>query len=76
MKQYRCIKSFSVPFYDGDGWLEDENKMLPVVEGSVWERDDSCDIIGGDIHLENRETGDWLEIDKTTLKENFSTINE
>ena len=68
--RYKCSKPFSVPRCDADGGLC-ENNVLHIKENSIWDEDDSCNILGGDIHLVNAATGEWIEIDMETLEENF-----
>jgi len=70
--KYKCIKPFSVPYFDGDG-MEIENKDFIVEKGSIWEISDES-IIGGEIHLEN-DSG-WLEITNEEFKKCFKQIKE
>lgn len=65
-----CTESFSVPKYDEHGFM-DETKCITVEQGSVWYIDSDCSIIGADIHLENDDTLQWLEISNETFKNNF-----
>lgn len=71
MMLYRCNKTFTLPMYDDDGNLI-ENERLPVIRGTVWERSDDENLLGGEIHLENRMTGEWIEITEERLNEYFS----
>lgn len=74
--KYKCIKEMCLPKCDGDGF-EIPNEYGFVTAGSVWERDDSGSIIGGDVHLDsidnNGEFG-WIEISIDDFKENFVAI--
>ena len=71
MRLYRCNKTFTLPMYDDDANLI-ENERLPVIRGTVWERSDEENLLGGEIHLENRMTGEWIEITQERLNEYFS----
>lgn len=71
---YKCIKEFSLRAVDDDG-SSIENEYFDVPEGSIWNIPEDKDyrFIGGDIRLESDELG-WIEIDKTTLENNFEYI--
>lgn len=75
MTEYECIKPFSVICFDLDTDSFDEEKMMDVEAGSVWERE-NCDLsgtyTGADIHL----TGDngWLEVSEEILGECFKEL--
>lgn len=71
--KYRCIKSFTVDKYDGRGFTKDG--FTEINRNSVWERDDEMDIIGGEVHLDNPETMEWLEITREDLKKYFEPLN-
>lgn len=71
MKLYRCNKTFTLPMYDDDGNMI-ENERFSVIRGTVWERSDEENLLGGEIHLENRITDEWIEITKERLNEYFS----
>ena len=76
MKRYKCIKSFCVDKYDGDGFLI-ENSSIVIEEGKVYELDESgCMIIGGKnhVHLDAVDDGSWLEITKERLEEYFDLL--
>ena len=75
MRLYRCKKTFTLPMYDDDGHLI-ENERLPVIKGTMWERSDEENLLGGEIHLENRMTGEWIEITEERLNEYFSPKDE
>lgn len=68
---YRCNKPFIVPMYDDDGYL-DENENVYVRQGSVWEKTWEDKEVLKMVHLEDRATGDWLEISVDRLRECFS----
>lgn len=63
---YRCIKEFSVDNYDN------ESEIMYIDIGSLWERDDSCNYIGGDVHLES--DGAWIEINYGDLDRYFEEV--
>lgn len=71
--KYRCINSFTVDRYDGNGFTTDG--FTEISRNSIWERDDEMNIIGGAIHLDNPETMEWLEISKSDLEEYFEPLN-
>ena len=70
MIRYKCIKSFSIPEVDLDGF--DEGRLHEVEVGSVYERDDELNILGADVHLEGEH--DWIEISYKDLKEYFEEL--
>lgn len=75
---YKCIKEMCLPKCDGDGF-EIPNEFGFVTVGSIWERDDRTNFIGGDVHLntlnDDSDFG-WIEIAIEYLKENFVQIEE
>lgn len=74
MKRYKCIKSFCVDKYDGDGFMI-ENSVVVIDEGEIYELDDSDHtIIGGEVHLDSIDDGSWLEITKEILEEYFDLL--
>lgn len=76
MKRYKCIKSFCVDNYDGDGFLI-ENSSTVIEGGKVYELDESgCMMIGGSdhVHLDAVDDGSWLEITKERLEEYFDLL--
>ena len=70
--KYKCIKSFSIPECDADGF--ETEKYCYIKEDTVWERDDDASILGGDVHLDNDLS--WLEISDETLQSNFELIEQ
>lgn len=76
MKKYECIKSFSIPQCDGDGFhLEDEEGFTVeniIEKQTVWGVPEDADyrLVGGEVRLENDKLG-WIEISKETLQECF-----
>lgn len=75
MKEYECIKPFSLAFYDIEADFYDESKSYDVEVGSFWQREDddlSGSYTGADIHLDG-DNG-WLEISEERLKECFKEI--
>lgn len=69
--EYKCIKSFSVPSYNNNGFV-DENNYLVIEEGTIWTLEQSgVSIIGGELHLDNVETMEWIEISKDDLEKHF-----
>ena len=75
--RYKCIKEMCLPKCDGDGF-EIPNEYGFVIVGSIWERNDKRNLVGGDIHLDSlNENGnlEWIEISEDDLKKNFELIN-
>ena len=75
MKEYKCIKTFSVPYYDIETDSYDESQFFDIEVGSIWEREDdylSGSYTGSDIHLDG--DGGWIEISEETLKEYFREL--
>lgn len=74
MKSYKCIKSFSIPTCDGDGFqVEDEEGFLDemIIENeTIWYVPENADyrLVGGEVRLENDDLG-WIEISKETFYE-------
>lgn len=76
MKRYKCIKSFCVDKYDGNGFLI-ENGFSVIEEGKVYETGESgYMMIGGKEHvrLDSVDDGSWLEITKEILEECFNLL--
>ena len=72
--KYRCIRGFTVPKFDDDGFETDEE--LNIEEDSVWEFSDSKSrIIGGEVRLDSDEY-DWLEISKELFRMCFEPVKE
>lgn len=74
--RYKCIKEMCLPECDGDGF-EIPNEYEFVKGGSVWERNDRENLIGGDVHLDsldNNSDFEWIEISFEDLEENFVLI--
>lgn len=67
--KYRCINSFTVDSYDFNEMPTEE--YVEISRGSIWERDDETNIIGAEVHLDNPETMEWLEISEKDLEEYF-----
>lgn len=75
MKEYECIKPFSVPYYDIDTDSYDESQSYDIEMGSVWQREDddlSGSYTGADIHLDGDEC--FIEISEEILKECFKEL--
>lgn len=75
MGMYKCTKGFWVEMIDDDGFSI-ENEYFDVPEGSIWNIPEDKDhrFIGGEIRLESDDLG-WIEIDETTLENNFEAIS-
>lgn len=69
---YRCINSFTVDLYDNIGMMT--GGYVEVGRGSIWECDDETNVIGGEVHLDNPETMEWLEITEKDLEEYFEAL--
>lgn len=72
---YKCIKEICLPKYDGDGF-EIPNEYVFITVGSIWKRDDSRCIVGGDVHLNSMDDDFnlWLEMSFENLEENFALM--
>lgn len=71
--KYECVQEFQVDKYD-----EDDNNVIgtmKVEKGSRWELGNHH-IIDGEIHLDNLDNAEWLEISKETLKSYFKEVAE
>lgn len=65
-----------LPKCDGDGF-EIPNEYGFVKVGSILERDDRRNLIGGDVHLDSLDDDSdfgWIEISFEDLEENFVLI--
>lgn len=74
--RYKCIKEMRLPRCDGDGF-DIPNEYGFVKVGSVWERNDRGNLIGGDVHLDSLDDNSdfgWIEIPLEELEENFLLI--
>lgn len=72
---YECKKEFELSEWDDDNNCFSDH-IMTIEKGSVWDCTGSGYIIDGEVHLENPDTGDWIEISKETLKEHFVNITE
>lgn len=74
--RYECIKEMRLPKCDGDGFeIPDEYGFVKV--GSIWERNDRGNLIGGDVHLDSLDDDSdfgWVEMPIEDLEENFVLI--
>lgn len=74
-KHYRCIKEFSVPLCDYDGYAVESGEMVPVEVGETFYRSGGTWM--NDVRLEGVENHyAWLEISKETFKECFEEVSE
>ncbi len=74
--RYKCIKEMCLPKRDGDGF-EIPNEYGFVKVGSIWEREDRRNLIGGDVHMDSLDDDSdfgWIEMPLDDLKENFALI--
>ena len=71
---YKCIKAFSVPRVDEDGF-SDEGKTFYVKKGSKWEETEG-NIIDAEITLIHSKGISWLSLSKNTLDEYFQKVEE
>lgn len=72
--KYQCVDNFEVEKYDDD--VFDDFERISIMTGTIWERDMSYDrIMGGDIKLDNPETGDCLEIPFGAFLECFCRVD-
>lgn len=74
--RYKCIKEMCLPKCDGDGFgIPNEYGFVKV--GSIWEREDRRNLIGGDVHMDSLDDDSdfgWIEMPLDDLKENFALI--
>ena len=74
-RAYKCIKPFSVCYYDIEIDDYDESQSYDVELGSIWEREEddlSGSYTGADIHLDG-DNG-WLEVSEEKLIECFKEL--
>lgn len=75
IKEYKCIKAFSIYYFDLDSDSLDETDFYDVKLGSIWQRQTNyvnSPYTEADIHL-NGDNG-WLEISEDMLREYFEEI--
>lgn len=66
---YKCIKDFTLEKYDDHGFPTGE--YMTINKGSKWRIDKKTNIIGGEIHLDDVESEQWIEIPKETFQSFF-----
>lgn len=74
-RAYKCIKPFSVCYYDTETDGYDESQSYDVELGTIWEREEddlSVSYTGADIHLDG-DNG-WLEVSEEKLIECFKEL--
>ena len=69
---YECIKDFKLEDYDDNGFATDT--YTTVKKGSKWKADKNTNIIGGEIHLDNVNGSQWIEITEETFKLYFKEV--
>jgi len=75
--KHKCVKAFSVPYLDENGWPDESGKRMNVEEGSIWETDEEDEM--SEVHIEFGDirlwripcNGDWIEITFGQLENNF-----
>lgn len=73
MKNYECIKSFSINKCDGDGFTIEESGII-IDKGSKWfDCEEDYRLVGGEVRLEN-DNGTWIELSKKDISESFKEI--
>lgn len=75
MKEYECIKPFSITYYDIETDSYDETKFYDIKVGSIWEQEEdylSGSYTGAEIHLDGDDG--WIEISEENLKEYFKKL--
>lgn len=75
--KYKCRKEMCLPRCDGDGF-EIPNEYEFVKVGSIWERYDRRNLIGGDVHLDSLDDDSdfgWIEMSFEELRENFVLVS-
>lgn len=73
MKKYRCIKAFSVPRVDEDGYADEEHSFY-VRKGSRWHESGDDFQTDSEITLLKENNMSWLGISKEILKEYFEEV--
>lgn len=77
MGKYKCIKAFSIPRADKDGYADEEHSYY-IRKGSMWElpnEEDRYNILDGEIELQKASSnGDYIVITKKLLKEYFIEV--
>ena len=70
---YECKKELEVAKWDSDNdcFLDE---MIVIEKGSAWGYNGYGTVCGGEVRLDNEDTGEWLEISKETLQEYFKDI--
>lgn len=71
--KYRCKEDFELDCYTDEGMLT--IGRVEIAHGSIWERDDETNIIGAEVHLDNNDTMEWMEITEKDLDEYFEPLN-
>jgi hypothetical protein len=72
VKRYRCVKEFEVENYDEDCFpIYDEYTVIKP--GSIWQ-DGGFSFNIGEVHLENDDDLQWIEIPVAYLTEYFKQI--
>ena len=72
--KYICKQGFEIEKFDEDG--RSTESTMKVEAGSLWEVDEKASIIGGEIHIKNRENLEWLELSKESLKGLFAPLHQ
>lgn len=71
---YECIEEFCVDIVDGDGFTEKQDGFY-VEKGSMWEVDnEEVNVTGAEVHLEELDGMNFLEISKNRLGTNFREV--
>lgn len=70
--KYVCKYGFKIERFDEDGRSTDG--FIEVEAGSIWEVDEKANIIGGEVHIKNRENLEWLELSKEALEDLFAPL--
>lgn len=71
---YSCFKELMVEEYSEEEVPTGEYKFID--EGTLWERDDSINYLGGEVHLESRDKSGWLEVPYSVLESHFVKVDE
>ena len=79
MSKYKCIRAFSVPRCDDDGY-PDDSRSYYIRKGSIWRDPDEDEIqcidpLDAEITLiKDKGLGDYLNLTKRLFKENFVEV--
>lgn len=71
--KYKCIKDCAVEMYNENGFGTGEYMNIDI--GSIWEQSDD-NYLGAEIHLDNPDGLQWIELDNETFEECFEVVED